>query len=263
MFSEKQVAMNETVERGIMSRFLGTYIDSITNATYFNAISRFTAEALEDASNNKTGPEYLIFTLRGVRDLLIDRHKTYQGMIDEYSIMYHVAIFDSLVNNLTRYLVFNKPDLALGKSQIETRLLISSSGEAILTNALSRAADAISRQSFWDRFQFIEKLCGTPLNIPKTERDLLKDIIRIRNTITHDSRSYNMSIVEGGLQVSGFANRVTSAELDIDIDCMERVVPYIYKAIAASTDYELDEWDTMVMTALSADRLTKRTPSAT
>jgi hypothetical protein len=158
-----------------------------------------------------------------------NRADTFHTVYREMSITYSVAIFDSFLNSMTRYVMFNLPEKVLGSTSVEVRQLIAKPSDQVISEQLDKRAESISRESFVSRIRFLENVLETDFQYDKDEIGKLKEIVRIRNLITHDARSFNMVLNDDRSVSVGAIREVADSDLDADIETLERLVPKLYQ----------------------------------
>lgn len=232
-------------------RFLYVYVQNIRNVTIaLNVMGRTYADMLRTiiAADKVDGP-YSPDEFVSQRD----RPDTFHMVYREMSITHNVAIFDSFLNSMTRYVMFRMPDKVLGSTAVEVRQLIAKSSTQIIAEQLDKKAEALSRESFIARVRFLEKILEIDFAYEKAEISKVKEIVRIRNLITHDARSFHMVLNEDRSVDVGAIREVVDSDLDADIETLERLVPKLYKGCCtALLGRELNEGEVKILDLMSS-----------
>lgn len=213
-------------------RFLYVYAHNIRNVTVAMSVM---ASAHGDMLSNITETPQIEGADTG-NELSSPKNRadTFHTVYREMAITHNVAIFDSFLNSVTRYVMFKNPEKVLGSTSVEIRQLIAKPPNQVISEQLDKRAESLSRESFVSRIRFLERILETDFEYDKDEIEKLKEIVRIRNLITHDARSFNMVLNEDRSVDIGAIREVVDNDLDVDIETLERLVPKLYKGCCAA-----------------------------
>lgn len=236
-----------------ISPFLSSYFHSVV------AVSRYEAIALRHFH------EILPLTRSAADAFKIDYPEAsdhpllFRRVSAEMTIAHSVAIFDSFINSVSRYVMYKLPSKSLGDLTCEVRQLIAKPSHIVVKQELDKKADALSRQSFLVRFQRLSEIIGQRFDFPNNDILELKEIVRIRNLITHDSRSFSLELSSEGNVALGAMRNVQPSDFDVDLDALERLVPIIYRAVVKYVcKIELTGWEEGTCKFLEQSREEKR-----
>jgi hypothetical protein len=156
--------------------------------------------------------------------------KHFKRISKEMEVVYRLAIFDSFLNNVTRYALARRPEKAVGQAQMHVGKLINSTKSAIINSHIESKARSIGTGSFVERIQALERIMDVRLNVPAGLKDKLRQVSRIRNEIVHTvGDAFPFSLDENMSISSGFEAKGIELQDDFDAAFLGDLTAIIYE----------------------------------
>jgi hypothetical protein len=132
----------------------------------------------------------------------------------ESHFVYQIAVFDSLLNSLTSFVLCHRPGSAVGDKDVKVGKLISTPSAQIIAECIDSRVKHLSRENFVFRIKELERILKVDFGIGVAEYNKLKAATGARNKIVHEGSSYEFTLNENMFVIlkDGERNRISSKD---------------------------------------------------